>query len=64
MKEKKYFTQNKWRLAQVAADYSTEGKKYYIKARNPIFFLISCQNLLSLNLLTIVSSKLASEVLL
>jgi hypothetical protein len=43
--------------------YSTKGKKYYIKARNPIFFLISCKNLLSLNLSTIVSSKLASEVL-
>ena len=28
---------NKWRLAQVAADYSTKGKN--IKARNPIFFL-------------------------
>jgi hypothetical protein len=26
--EKKYFTLNKWRLAQVTADYSTKGKKY------------------------------------
>ena len=26
--KKKYFNLNKWRLAQVAADYSTKGKKY------------------------------------
>jgi hypothetical protein len=35
--EKKYFTLNKWRLTQVAADYSTKGKN--IKASNPMFFL-------------------------
>ena len=26
--KKKYFNLNKWRLAHVAADYSTKGKKY------------------------------------